>query len=192
MVEITYFDIIEALKKQPSKGYEMLYNKYGKPFLNFAIAKWHIDEDDAWEIIYRTIETLVLKLRNYNFDSQKDFERFIFSVFINFLRQNYRSEKYKNEVTFIPLTDIILEKTENQEPIELIESIQNEKADSNIALLHNALEKMDAIDRELLLMRANNFTYEEIAKMMKIENNQLKVKHLRAKQKLIKLYTELK
>lgn len=191
MREIVYSDIIDTLKNNPSKGYELLYIKYGKPFLGFAISKWHIDEDSAWEIIYKTLETLVLKLINYVFESQKDFERFIFKVFINFLKQHYRNEKHKNDFTFTPLTDNILEKAEYQESEEPIDDIQNNLIDNNINRLNKALERLDSKDRELLLMRANNFSYEEIAQMMNIENKQLKVIHLRAKQKLIKYYTQL-
>jgi len=53
--------------------------------------------------------------------------------------------------------------------------------------LELALSKLDPLDKELLLLKANEFTYDQIAELLNIENNQLKVKHHRAKQKLIKL-----
>jgi RNA polymerase sigma-70 factor (ECF subfamily) len=47
------------------------------------------------------------------------------------------------------------------------------------------------LDRELLLLKAQNYTYDEIASILSIENNQLKVKHHRAKQKLINLLKDV-
>lgn len=56
--------------------------------------------------------------------------------------------------------------------------------------LFNALEKallmIDETDRDIVLLRMNNYSYEDIASMLGIENNQLKVKFLRAKAKIEK------
>jgi len=56
--------------------------------------------------------------------------------------------------------------------------------------LNHALSQLAPIDKDLLLLKAQNYTYDEIAEILGIENNQLKVKHHRAKQKLINLLNE--
>ena len=56
--------------------------------------------------------------------------------------------------------------------------------------LNHALSQLAPADKDLLLLKAQNYTYDEIAEILGVENNQLKVKHHRAKQKLIKLLNE--
>ena len=50
--------------------------------------------------------------------------------------------------------------------------------------MQKALQQINDLDRELLLLRMNNYSYDEIAEMLGIENNQLKVKFNRAKAKV--------
>ena len=56
--------------------------------------------------------------------------------------------------------------------------------------LKEALSKLLPVEKDLLLLKAQNYTYDEIAEILGIENNQLKVKHHRAKQKLLTLLNE--
>ena len=65
------------------------------------------------------------------------------------------------------------------------EGSDKKKYNSNLLLLEEALEKLSEEDRDLLLLRGQNFSYNEIAEFLKIENNQLKVKFHRAKKKLL-------
>ena len=62
-----------------------------------------------------------------------------------------------------------------------------ESENSKLKELQVALSKLEPVEKDLLLLKANGFSYEQIADMLNIENNQLKVKHHRAKKKLIKL-----
>ena len=57
--------------------------------------------------------------------------------------------------------------------------------------MQKALEQLSDVERELLLLRMNNYSYDEIATMLNIENNQLKVKFNRAKAKVEKKTLEL-
>ena len=50
---------------------------------------------------------------------------------------------------------------------------------------------LNDVERELVLLRMSNYSYDEIAKMLGIENNQLKVKFNRAKAKIEKKTLEL-
>jgi RNA polymerase sigma factor (sigma-70 family) len=57
--------------------------------------------------------------------------------------------------------------------------------------ISQALDKLKPIERDLLMLKVQNYSYDEIAKLLSIENNQLKVKHHRAKNKLVKLLKEI-
>ena len=57
--------------------------------------------------------------------------------------------------------------------------------------MQKALQQISDLERELLLLRMNNYTYDEIAAMLGIENHQLKVKFNRAKAKVEKKTLEI-
>src|SRR5262245_62107573 len=90
-----YKEIIELIIRKDKQGLEALYNLYGQKFYSYAVKRWSLDEDSAWEVVYQTLETLVLKLPGYEFESKLHFDNFLFKVFTNFLRQFYR--KHRNQ-----------------------------------------------------------------------------------------------
>lgn len=192
-----YLEILDLISKKDKKGLEFLYTLYGGKFFSFAVEKWDLSEDEAWNVVYQTLETLILKLSQYEFESKKHFENFIFKVFINFLRQYFRSSRRKeSDIHFEYINQDITSYNKNisNEQVEIeiekkdfddyykFEKIENPQ----LIALQRALKKLNEIDRDLLLLRAQNFTYDEIAEFLKIDNNQLKVRHHRAIQKLLK------
>jgi RNA polymerase sigma factor (sigma-70 family) len=201
---VDHKQLLELIKSKDQKGYESLYSLYADKFFGYAVKKWLFSEDDAMNVVYQTLETLVLKISSYEFESKAHFENFIFKVFINFLRQQFRQNRKKQqEVSFTSLSEAELD---NQgEPMDFLkiessfssdtfnEYYQTDTSDNpKLILLQKALEQLEKSDKELLLLRAQNFTYDEIAAMLKIENNQLKVKHHRAKARLLKLLEQIK
>lgn len=201
-----YKTIIEQLAEKNKKGYESLYILFANKFYGYAITKWNFSEDESWDIVYKTLETLVNKLSNYKFESQAHFNGFVFKVFINFLRQQYRLNKTREkEINFIRLgevdygeVDSALEgietnKIEGSFSKEFFTDYYHNEGGENPKLieLKKALEKLDKNEQDILLLKAQNYTYDEIAQMLRIENKQLKVKHHRAKHKLLVLLQEL-
>jgi RNA polymerase sigma-70 factor (ECF subfamily) len=65
-----------------------------------------------------------------------------------------------------------------------------EMENPTILLLNEALDKMDIEDKDILLLRAQNYSYEEIGAFLAIDASNLKVKYHRAKKKLIQIMTE--
>jgi RNA polymerase sigma factor (sigma-70 family) len=198
---MTYIDIISLIEKKDRKGWEQLYNLYGRKFYGFAVNNWAFDEDQAWEVVYQTLEAIILKIGSYEIQSQAHFDNLLFKIFINFLRQQYRKLRKSASYELISINE--LQDTfadESEEPSKgenvsepfssdfINEYLNNSESENpKLKLLENALEKLDKQERDLLLLKANGFSYDQIAEMLKIENNQLKVKHYRAKNKLIKL-----
>lgn len=206
---MNYENIIEYLIKQDSKGLEMLYNSYGSKLYGYALKKWHLEEDDSWDIVYQTLYKLVEVLPRYKFESQNHFNKFILTVFINFLKEHYRKNKHQYEEILDPVDTEIErqqddgyedEETEEKiddssiwiEPEVLKEYKENDTYENpKLKTLKQALAKLDEVDREILLLKSQHFDYEEIAGMLKIDKKLLKVKYFRAKERLIKLFNSL-
>ena len=195
-----YKEIIEILEKKDRKSLEILYNLYGKKLLGYALNRWFLDEDEAWELVYQTLETLVMKLTDYKFESKSHFDNFIFKVFINYLRQHYRKHRQNQvDIIYTNMNDYRdFEENENDSNNNLLmweidksvfekyyqsEILENPK----LIALQEALNKLEEFDKDILLLRAQNYSYDEIAQMLNIDNNQLKVRHFRAKNKLLKI-----
>ena len=59
---MTYLEIISLIDKKDRKGWENLYLLYGKKFYGFAVDNWRFSEDEAWEVVYETLQTIILKI----------------------------------------------------------------------------------------------------------------------------------
>ncbi len=204
--------IHESIKTDSRKALQELYEAYGSRFYNYGITKWHLSEDASWEVVYQTLETAVTKLPD-SFESQKHFENWLYKVFINFLRMHFRlhrGDKFKilsfdanypenaEDEEGNSNSELIGETLEEEEHEQFVEeweldteSLQQyykkESIESPLmAALNEELKKLPAADKDLLLLRAQNYSYDEIATFLNIENKQLKVKFLRLKQKLKK------
>ena len=183
-----YKDIIQLVRSKDKKGVEALFTDYGEKLYSYAIAKWFFSEDSAWEMIYKTLDTLLLKLPGYELTSQAHFNNLVFKIFKNNLRQYYRDKKRKEgKIEFVAV-----EHPENLKgtevsigPLDFEDYYENEVLDSALfAHLKVSLEKLDPFEKELVLLRAQNYPYKEIAQMLNTEDEQLKVKYHRALKKL--------
>ena len=204
--------IHESIKTDSRKALQELYEAYGSKFYNYGIAKWRLSEDACWDVVYQTLETVITKLPD-SFESQKHFENWLYKVFINFLRMHFRShrdDKFKI-LSFDANHAENLEDEEGDSNSELVSEIEEDEEQEEvvaeweldigslqqyykkesvesplIAALKEELNKLPAEDKDLLLLRAQNYSYDEIATFLNIENKQLKVKFLRLKNKLKK------
>lgn len=192
---LKYTEIIKLIEKKGGEAIVILYDTYGQKFYNYCIRVWDCDEEAAWDIVYRTLETLVLKLDLYKFSTQEKFEGFLFTVLTNYIRKYFRLARVKNGVQF-DVTDF----NDESLPREIDEQISVEALnkyyeleqieDPVIIHLRECLETLDGEDQDILLLRAQGYPYEEIELFLNIKDPNLKVKHLRAKNKLIRLMTE--
>src|SRR5688572_27957858 len=99
-----YTDTSLLLKKNKDEGISVLYNRYGKKLYTYAIRNWNLDEDQSWDIVYRTIYQVVNTIDKYEFENENKLSAFVFKIFINYLRNHYRDEKRRKEqLSFTPL-----------------------------------------------------------------------------------------
>ncbi|WP_286757173.1 sigma-70 family RNA polymerase sigma factor [Roseivirga sp. UBA838] len=184
-------EIIQLVKENPRKGLEKLFEKYSNKLFSYCVSNWDFSEDEGWDLIYSTFETILDSIKGYDFESERHFENFLFKVFKNNLRQLYRKQKALLEhIQFVPLELEGLEK-EGEKLFGQMHDEDLKVSSPQIELLNHALERLNDSDRELLLLRGQNFSYEQIASFLGIEDNQLKVKAHRAKKKLVDLMIKL-
>jgi len=171
MQKNTYI-LIRAKKR---KSADVFYNRYGKKLLGYAIKNWQLDEDIAWDLIYKTFYSIIDNIDKYSFDSEAKFGAFVYRSFLNYLRNHHRDNKKKQIPTNSNHDLDTIPNPEDESEENTTEQMQQLKAE---------LAKLEDWQRVLLLLRAQKMPYSEIAKYVNKPQEQLKVYHARLKQKL--------
>jgi len=169
-------ELLKEIRKKDKNAVTVLYNRYGKKLYGYAISKWKLDEDEAWELVYKTIYKVLEVVDNYKYADENKFAGFIFTVFSNNLRNLYQKKK-NNPVETVELTG-------NNEPV--LSDEPDDKPINNIHMnyLQEELQQMEDWKKILLLMRAQDFSYDEIANYVNRPAEQLKVYYMRLKKQL--------
>lgn len=201
---MNYKDIISCFSKNPEKGLTQLFEHYGSILYGYSLKRFELSEDEAYDALYKTFESIGNIITRYQFDSELHFENWIFKIHKNNILQILR--KRKNNIQTVSFDDWATEFSESGEETdltdyrEIIEHISGSRDEefnsySSSSFLFQAMQKamnhLSGMEKDILLLRMNNYTYDEIAQMLKIENNQLKVKFSRAKSKLEKKTLQL-
>lgn len=145
---------------------------------SYAITHWKINEDAAWDLIYKTIYRVLDTFEKYNFETEEKFASFVFRVFINYLKNHYRDTKADR---MVELTDMETSEVYNKKNAETVEY-----SNKQLNTLNEVLDDMEDWERMLLLMRSEGRAYSEIAAFIDKPENQLKVYYQRLKEKLTK------
>ena len=185
--------IIQEIKN--GRGAEVLYDTYANKFYGYAVNRRYFQEDEAWDIVEKTLSKLLEKLPQCRFDKQSQYNAYVQKVFNSFLNKGYHQKKRKSKnIQFVSIehsTDGYI-KEEHLKSVgfdeSFVQSFLKDTESKRVQLFKKALNQLDEIDREILLLKADNLTYAEIANVLKIDHKQLKVKHFRAKQRLIKSF----
>lgn len=201
-----YKNIISLFQEDLNKGLTALFEGYGQKLYGFAVIHFHINEDESYDVLYKTMDTVGKVITRYEFTSENHFGNWLFKIHKNNILQLLRSKKNKEkdfqlfsfndwQVEAKELDDENLDLENFKQVIEQISTVDPYESSSNnnklFFAMQKALEQLSDVERELLLLRMNNYSYDEIATMLNIENNQLKVKFNRAKAKVEKKTLEL-
>lgn len=171
------FDIASKIKEKDTDAIALLYNRYGKKLFGYARIKWKLNEDDSWEIVYKTLFKVIKVIDNYQFEDENKFVGFLFKIFINYLRNHYRDNKDK-QLDLVELTPLHEKQKDDKPPAEPV------KMSPLMECLQKVLQMMDEWQRTVLLLRAQDYTYEAISKYVNRPEEQLKVYHMRLKKSL--------
>jgi RNA polymerase sigma-70 factor (ECF subfamily) len=191
------------LQQHHENGLQLLYERYGKRLYGYAVTSWQLSEDEAWNLVYQALLKTISNYRRYEFESEKKFSSFVFSIFCNLLRHHYRDEKKRTaRVSLLSFDEALFEEAKDNPTLqaerevqaklveEFVRSYWEEQPASEIYLncLQSALEEMEDWERILLLQRAQQVPYSEIAHFVNKPEDQLKVYHQRARKKLMQCF----
>ncbi|MCZ8354675.1 MAG: sigma-70 family RNA polymerase sigma factor [Cyclobacteriaceae bacterium] len=201
-----YQQVISGFIQDSKLGLKSLFEGYGSQLFGFSVTHFHLDEDEGYEVLYKTMETVGKVITRYEFNSETHFANWLFKIHKNNVLQLLRIKKRKEQqIQIVDFNDWKEEAKELEgEYVDLeffrpvigeiaqLKLYENSQKNSKLFLaLQKALQEITDLERDLLLLRMNNFSYDEIAAMLGIENNQLKVKFLRAKAKVEKKTLEI-
>jgi RNA polymerase sigma-70 factor (ECF subfamily) len=203
---VEYQKVILGFQTDLNEGLKVLFECYGQQLFGFSVTHFHINEDDGYDVLYKTMETVGRVIARYEFSSESHFRNWLFKIHKNNILQLLRTKKNKeqhlqivnykdweNEVKDLGEENFNME--EYKLVLEQISAVNpyQESPQSNKLMLamEKALLQLNDMEKELLLLRMNDYSYDEIATMLGIENNQLKVKFNRAKAKLEKRTLEI-
>jgi len=161
-----------------------LYSRYGKKLYAYAVKNWNVTEDQAWDLVYKTLYKVIDTYKNYKFENEEKFGSFIFKVFINYLRNHYRDNKKQNER--LQVAEISPVELQNRSDSRTNEPGTDVVTDPRLTALTEELEKMEDWQRMLLLMRSEGRPYSEIARYVQKPEEQLKVYYQRLKESITK------
>jgi RNA polymerase sigma factor (sigma-70 family) len=166
------------LKHNKEEGIKLLFELYSKKLLVYASHTWNMEQDAAWDLIYKTIYKTADVIHHYEFQNEQKFASFIFKIFINQIRDHLRQSKTAaHGIQEVELNEYI---------INTYQSDSNEKAKPShlLSMLEIELSKLEDWQRILLLLRSQDMPYSDIAKYVDKPEKQLKVYYARLKQQI--------
>jgi len=179
----------------------VLYQRYGRKLFGYGNRTWKLNEDDNWDLVYKTLYKVCEKVGQYDFDSEKGFSAVVYKIYINYLRKHYRKQQQIGEyVQFSNFNESLFEETGENRGLRTEKAIKQKLHESNLladrldempenpklSALEDELEKLEDWQRMLLLLKSQNMPYKEIAKYIDKPPQQLKVYYQRLKNRIIK------
>lgn len=172
------------IRKSDASAVTVLYERYGKKLAGYAIRKWNTNEDDAWDLVYKTLYRVMETSKNYTFASEEKFSGFVFTVFVNYLRNLFRDRKNHPEMIREMDERFVSLSTSTALGMNSVEGDNAEEISPAVKLLNEALDELEDWERILLLMRSQDVPYSKIAELTGKEEDNLKVYYGRLKKKL--------
>lgn len=161
----------------PDRFIALVYERYGKKLFSYGVYSWKLDEDESWDLVYKTVYRVAEKSKTYTFESEEKFAGFVFTVFMNLLRNRFRdTRKVREQFKEEPL---------DQHAFLLAGETDVEEISWQRRLLDEELEQFEDWQRMLLLLRAQDIPYEQISRFIDKPSDQLKVYYQRLKKQLL-------
>lgn len=171
------YQLYNDKKKNARELLGELFTTFGSRLFGYAKKRWTLEDDAIWDLVYKTLFKLIEVRDKYTFESAEKFQGFVFSVFINYLK-NYFRDHQSNPI--VQTTDF---NNENQQQIP-VEKEENVTENKSLKALVEVLETLEDWQRILVLMRSDGYSYAEIARYVNKPENQLKVYYQRIKEQI--------
>lgn len=189
----------ELMLNTGTDAVEVLYRRYGRKLYGYGLRTWKLNEDDNWDLVYKTLFKVCEKIQSYDFDSEKGFSAVVYKIYINYLRKNYRKQQQIAEyIEFSTFNESLFEGGNENRTLKTEQEIKqklhaqdikaqemNEMPKSpELTILEEELEKLEDWQRMLLLLKSQNMPYKEIEKFVGKPPQQLKVYYQRLKTRI--------
>jgi RNA polymerase sigma factor (sigma-70 family) len=167
------------IKNNKEENIKLLYEQYAQKLFVYATRTWKLEQDTAWDLIYKTIYKADEVADKYKFDGEQKFASFIFKIFINQIRDHLRQVKSQPKaIDSAELNDHII----NNQPAA--SGVKNTNTSPALKILEAELNKLEDWQRILMLLRSQDMPYNEISKYVNKPEKNLKVYYARLKQQL--------
>lgn len=167
----------KLIHKSKEKKLELLFSAFGDRLFGFGNGQWKLQKDACWSLVYKTLYKIEEVFEKYDFPSQEQFKGFVFRTFINLMKNHLRDEETRtNGAVDVSLDE---EKVASQ-------LITKEEESEEIKVLNELLDSLEDWQRILLLMRAQNYSYADIATYTNKSEKNLKVYYGRLKKQMAK------
>ena len=164
-------DCIEKAQKGDLKAFEELVKHYQKQAFSFAYVRLR-NRHDAEDIVQEVFWKVFVNLKR--FDPARKFASWLFTIEMNAMMTFFRSRK---KTVSIDQDDDFMENIR----IEKESSISPEDK----IVLFDAINSLNELDKNLILMKYHDdLSIKEIAEILKISEENVKVRIFRAKDKL--------
>ena len=191
----------ELMREIDSDPVEVLYNRYGRKLYGYGKRTWKLDDDENWDLVYKTLFKVCEKITKYSFDSEKGFSAVVYKIYINFLRKQYRKHQQVGEyIEFATFNESLFEEMEDGRIGKTERAIKKKIHEQDLRAqqladipknpmllaLEEELDKLEDWERMLLLLKSQNMPYKEISEYVNKPPHQLKVYYQRLKSRVMK------
>ncbi len=169
-------NVNKLIRRDRKKQLQLLFEQYGNQLYSYASRQWKIEPDVAWDLVYDSIYKVIDKLPDCSFEVEAQLKSFLFKTFINKMKNRIRDDKTKQK----GVREIEL----NEESYKTSSSDNEKEINPKVKLLNEMLDELEDWQRILMLMRAQGFSYTEIAKYVNKSEKNLKVYYGRLRKRL--------
>ncbi len=170
-------ELIKEANKGNLKAFEVLVSFYEKKIFSaaFYYTKNKADAEDITQEVFWKVFTQLSK-----FDEERKFFTWIYMIFLNtlntFFKKNKRHKKIELNEDFID--SIVINPSFEIDSVEKINLLR-------------AMEKLDELEQTIFLLRYNHgFSIKEVAEILGLTEENVKVRIFRGKEKLLNLLEE--
>lgn len=177
----------------------MFFERYAQVLYGYACQAWNIDEDSAWDLIYKVLFKVTERINEYEFKSETQFKNFIYTLFKNELINWYkRNNRFEERLKLVQFDDLLMDVAQTDPQLSTerevntnsfkraMESYWSNTETENPLMksLTELIEKLDDWERILVRQRAMGYSYREISAFVDKPEEQLKVYYARLKKKI--------
>jgi RNA polymerase sigma factor (sigma-70 family) len=193
--------IVEELKAGDRSGCSHLMQMYQHRLFEHLVVTFAIPREDAEELVSDTLLNVVQHISLFSFrKSDDDFARWVYTILRNRVRDFLRQQGQQSLTREIFSEDVKEDNETGRTAREIADVVirdftegeENDGDEKNrpLQLVVETLQSMETWERVLLRCRALDIPYEEIAPYVDKPAKQLRIYHMRVKNKFLKKLQE--